>query len=221
MLAKLQVRYVIVGHSERRQLFGETDEQVNAKVRAVLASGMTPIMCVGETLEEREAGETETRVLGTAPGRPGEGRPRRDRRRWSSRTSRSGPSAPAAPRRPTTRSRCAARSVPRSPRSRAADAAATIRIQYGGSVKAVEHRRPDGRTRRRRRAGRGCEPRSRRVRRRSSSTGSEPPEQSLADVRQPRHVRVSSTTRNTRCPQRPANPSAIVRNWPSALDKGR
>ena len=42
MLAKLQVRYVIVGHSERRQLFGETDEQVNAKVRAVLANGMTP-----------------------------------------------------------------------------------------------------------------------------------------------------------------------------------
>ena len=64
MLAKLQVRYVIVGHSERRQLFGETDEQVNAKVRAVLANGMTPIMCVGETLEEREAGDTESKVLG-------------------------------------------------------------------------------------------------------------------------------------------------------------
>ena len=63
MLAKLNVSYVIVGHSERRQLFGETDEMVAKKVAAVLAAGMTPIMCVGETLQEREAGETEGRVL--------------------------------------------------------------------------------------------------------------------------------------------------------------
>ena len=64
MLAKLNVRYVIVGHSERRELFGETDEVVNRKVQAVLAAGMTPIMCVGETLEEREAGSTEAKVSG-------------------------------------------------------------------------------------------------------------------------------------------------------------
>src|SRR4051812_46851441 len=56
MLAKLNATYVIVGHSERRQLFGETDEDVNRKVKAVIAHEMTPIMCVGETLEEREAG---------------------------------------------------------------------------------------------------------------------------------------------------------------------
>jgi len=56
MLAKLNVSYVIVGHSERRQLFGETDDAVNRKVKAVIASDMTPIMCVGETLEERDAG---------------------------------------------------------------------------------------------------------------------------------------------------------------------
>jgi triosephosphate isomerase (TIM) len=62
MLAKLNVRYVIVGHSERRQLFGETDEIVNLKLRAVLKHEMTPIACVGETLDEREAGETETKV---------------------------------------------------------------------------------------------------------------------------------------------------------------
>jgi triosephosphate isomerase len=62
MLAKLNVAYVIAGHSERRDLFGETDEMVNRKVRAILAAGMTPIMCVGEHLEEREAGTTEERV---------------------------------------------------------------------------------------------------------------------------------------------------------------
>lgn len=62
MLAKLNVAYVIVGHSERRELFGETDEIVNAKVKAVLAAEMTPILCVGETLEEREAGEAESKV---------------------------------------------------------------------------------------------------------------------------------------------------------------
>jgi triosephosphate isomerase len=62
MLAKLNVRYVIVGHSERRQLFGETDEMVNRKLRAVLKNGMTPIVCVGETLEEREAGSTDHKV---------------------------------------------------------------------------------------------------------------------------------------------------------------
>src|SRR5437879_4755155 len=62
MLVKLAVAYVIVGHSERRELFGETDEMVNQKVKAVFAAGMTPIMCVGETLEEREAGETAAKV---------------------------------------------------------------------------------------------------------------------------------------------------------------
>jgi triosephosphate isomerase (TIM) len=64
MLAKLSVRYVIVGHSERRQLFGETDEIVARKVRAVLRAGMLPIVCVGETLDEREAGATTTVVTG-------------------------------------------------------------------------------------------------------------------------------------------------------------
>ena len=64
MLAKLNVRYVIVGHSERRELFGETDEIVNAKVKAVLTNGMLPILCVGETLAEREAGATGDKVSG-------------------------------------------------------------------------------------------------------------------------------------------------------------
>ena len=62
MLAKLNVSYVIVGHSERRELLGETDEVVAKKLRAVLAAGMTPIVCVGETLEEREQGATDNKV---------------------------------------------------------------------------------------------------------------------------------------------------------------
>ena len=59
---------MIVGHSERRQLFGETDDMVNAKVKAVLASAMTPIMCCGETLEEREAGDAEAKVASQVRG---------------------------------------------------------------------------------------------------------------------------------------------------------
>src|SRR6266550_1707262 len=59
MLAALKVDYVIVGHSERRQLFGETDQMVARKVKAVFGDGMTPIVCVGETLEERDSGRTE------------------------------------------------------------------------------------------------------------------------------------------------------------------
>ena len=62
MLKALDVDYVILGHSERRELFGETDEGVNAKVKAVFAHEMTPIMCVGETESEREAGETDAKV---------------------------------------------------------------------------------------------------------------------------------------------------------------
>jgi triosephosphate isomerase len=68
MLAKLTVQYVIVGHSERRQLFGETDEMVNRKAKAVLKHGMTPIVCVGETLEERERGDTDERVIDQIAG---------------------------------------------------------------------------------------------------------------------------------------------------------
>ncbi len=64
MLAELGCRYVLVGHSERRKEFGETDEQINRKVRAVLATGMAPILCVGETAEERAQGLTFTTVEG-------------------------------------------------------------------------------------------------------------------------------------------------------------
>jgi len=63
MLVEAGCRYVIVGHSERRQSFGETDESVCKKTKAALAASLTPIVCVGETLQERESGATES-VLG-------------------------------------------------------------------------------------------------------------------------------------------------------------
>jgi len=63
-LAKLRVSFVICGHSERRELFGETDEGVAAKLDAIRRHGMTPIMCVGETLDERERGDARDKVIG-------------------------------------------------------------------------------------------------------------------------------------------------------------
>ena len=62
MLGKMDVTFVIVGHSERRALFGETNEVVAAKAAAVATHGMTPIVCVGETLEERESGDAQVIV---------------------------------------------------------------------------------------------------------------------------------------------------------------
>ena len=63
MLAKLNCAYVVIGHSERRDYHGETDEQVNAKAKVVQAAGMTPIVCVGEKLDVRQAGEQVPFVL--------------------------------------------------------------------------------------------------------------------------------------------------------------
>lgn len=59
MLKELGVEYVIIGHSERRQYFGETDETVNKRLKAALSAGLKPIVCIGELLEERESGRTE------------------------------------------------------------------------------------------------------------------------------------------------------------------
>jgi len=134
-LTKLNVRYVIVGHSERRQLFNETDADVARKIVAVQRQAMTPIVCVGETLEEREANETEARVLGQIraafPGLAAEKiaslvvayEPI-----WAIGTGRTATSADA-------QDVCAAirRCVAEIAGSAAAD---EVRIQYGGSVKA-------------------------------------------------------------------------------------
>jgi len=62
MLTEIGVRYVIVGHSERRQYFGETDETVNRRLKAAQHYGLTPILCVGETKQQRDAGETESHI---------------------------------------------------------------------------------------------------------------------------------------------------------------
>ena len=134
MLAKLNVKYVIVGHSERRELFGETDEDVNRKARAVLAQGMTPILCCGETLEEREAGTTESKVEGQV--RAGLARITKEQVGglvvayepiWAIGTGRTASAEDA-------QAVCAfIRGVVSSVAG--ADAAAAVRIQYGGSVK--------------------------------------------------------------------------------------
>ncbi|MGH9183519.1 MAG: triose-phosphate isomerase [Acidimicrobiales bacterium] len=134
MLAKLNVAYVIAGHSERRALFAETDEMVNRKVRAVLTAGMTPIMCVGETLEEREAGATEERVstqvragLGGVASAQAGGMVIAYEPVWAIGTGRNATPADA-------QAVCAAiREAVAQSHGKAA--ASGIRIQYGGSVK--------------------------------------------------------------------------------------
>lgn len=63
MLTEIGVRFVVVGHSERRQYFGETDETVNLRLKAAQSHGLTPILCVGETKEQRDAGQTESHIF--------------------------------------------------------------------------------------------------------------------------------------------------------------
>ena len=125
-----------IGHSERRTLFGETDESVNRKVRAALAATLTPIVCIGETLQEREANETlavlDRQIKAGLDGVTGE----RARGAWSWPTSRCGRSARVA-RPPRSRRRKCTRTSARASRSGSApDAASRCRVLYGGSVKA-------------------------------------------------------------------------------------
>ena len=134
-LAKLGVQYVICGHSERRELFGETDEMVANKVAAIVKHGMTPIVCVGETLAEREAGATETKVVGQVraalAGRTAAqvgGLVIAYEPIWAIGTGRTATPDDA-------QAVCAAIRAVVAELAGAA-AAATVRIQYGGSVKA-------------------------------------------------------------------------------------
>lgn len=68
MLTEMGVRYVIVGHSERRQYFGETDETVNMRLKAAQNAGLTPILCVGETKQQRDMNETESIICDQLKG---------------------------------------------------------------------------------------------------------------------------------------------------------
>lgn len=63
MLLEIGVRYVVIGHSERRQYFGETDETVNLRLKTAQKAGLTPILCVGESKQQRDAGETESIIF--------------------------------------------------------------------------------------------------------------------------------------------------------------
>jgi triosephosphate isomerase len=106
MLRELFVRYVVLGHSERRSYFGETDAIVNKKTKAALAATMTPIVCIGETLAERDAGEVEkvldTQLRGSlADLKPGTDRGHRSRvraglghRHWPDRDTATGAGGP-------------------------------------------------------------------------------------------------------------------------------
>ncbi len=133
-LAKLEVEYVIAGHSERREVFGETDEQVNRKVHAILKHGMTPILCCGETLEEREATATDAKVTrqveaglaGLAADQVA-GMVIAYEPIWAIGTGRTASSDDAQGVCAVVRQVVAGRF--------GADAAAAVRIQYGGSVK--------------------------------------------------------------------------------------
>ena len=134
MLQALSCAYVIVGHSERRQLFGEDDALVNRKVRAVFSHGMTPILCVGETLDEREAGGTETKVVQQVR-RALEGVPPEDAASvviayepiWAIGTGRNAEPADAGAVVETIRATLAERFTEAVARG--------VRVQYGGSVK--------------------------------------------------------------------------------------
>ena len=136
MLQKLNVKLVIVGHSERREIFGESNAQINSKVKAIFKHGMTPILCVGETIEEREEGEAETKVrTQLEEGLQGIGRERIGAMVvayepiWAI-----GTGATATPE--DAQNMCA--HVRESIKSIAGNGPAeTIRIQYGGSVKPV------------------------------------------------------------------------------------
>ncbi|MSP16326.1 MAG: triose-phosphate isomerase [Myxococcales bacterium] len=133
LLADVGCRYVIVGHSERRQHFGELDAAVGLKARAVLAAGLAPILCVGETDRERDANETFARLRAQLAGALADV-PAADAERivvayepvWAIGTGRSATPAQAQEVHAFLRAEL---------RDRFGDVAAKMRLQYGGSVK--------------------------------------------------------------------------------------
>jgi len=134
MLVEAGCRYVIIGHSERRQFFGETDEAVAKKTKAALTAGLTPIVCVGESLAQREAGQTEKVCHGQFIGGPGALTPEEFSRIlvayepvWAIGTGKTATPEIAAAAHRFIR-QCAAEKF-------SAERASALRILYGGSVK--------------------------------------------------------------------------------------
>lgn len=131
-LADLGCRYVIVGHSERRHIFGERDEECGRKVRAAIDAGLTPILCVGETLEERETNLTQMVIerqlaAGLEPVRPDEAFVIAYEPVWAIGTGRTATAEQAGATHELIRGWLGLRLTP--------DAADRIRLLYGGSVK--------------------------------------------------------------------------------------
>jgi triosephosphate isomerase len=134
MILEAGARYVIIGHSERRQFFGETDDTVHKKLKAALDAGLTPIVCVGELLAEREAGRTEnvleTQFAGAFAALTGEQFSRiivAYEPVWAIGTGRTATPEQAAEAHRFLRAQAATRFTP--------ERAAGLRILYGGSVK--------------------------------------------------------------------------------------
>jgi triosephosphate isomerase len=134
MLVEAGCRYVIIGHSERRQFFGDTEETVAKKTKAALAAGLIPIVCVGETLAQREAGHTEKVCHAQFTGGPGALTPEEFSRIliayepvWAIGTGKTATPEIAAAAHRFLR-QCAAEKF-------SAERAAALRILYGGSVK--------------------------------------------------------------------------------------
>ena len=163
MLAKLGCDYVLAGHSERRQYHAETDEVVNAKVQAALRSELTPILCVGESLEVRQAGEHVAFVLGQID-RSLKGIPATAVAAmviayepvWAIGTGEVATPQDAQEAAAAIRSRIS--------ELHDAETAGSVRILYGGSVKPGQHRADHGAAGRRRRPRRRSQPRRRAVR---------------------------------------------------------
>jgi len=135
MLKALNVSYVILGHSERRELFGESDDEIKIKIKAALAHELTPILCVGETERERESGATQQKVSGQVDAALGELKGDRVRRVviayepiWAIGTGRTATPGDAQDTISFTRKLLADRFGD--------DVAGDVRILYGGSVKA-------------------------------------------------------------------------------------
>ncbi len=131
MLADAGLKWVIIGHSERRTLFGETDEVVAAKVKEAVAAGVKPIICIGETLEERETGQAEAVCLRQMDAVLATNAPSADwviayEPVWAIGTGKTASSADAQEMHGALR---------RYLREKAGDVAEDMRILYGGSVK--------------------------------------------------------------------------------------